>query len=403
MSILEILIFFILSLILLIWIGFFILAMRNYLQLPLLKDTPTRPSSQQYPLVSLIVPTRNEAYRVEKCIRSLKAQTYPHLEILIVDDSTDNTRELITSLIGTDPRFRIIKQDPLPEEWIGKPFALQQGSRLANGEYLVFIDADTYHDPMLITRTVDYALEHDTDLLSLVPHNAMESFWERLIQPIPLTILTAGMPLAKVNKPDSTIGIAFGTFILIKHTVFDAIGGYESIKGRIADDVEMGKLVRDSGYKVGLVNGLTMMHVRMYENFHEIWEGWSKNIFLGSVQKRGIDSTAQRLFIVVLGVIGLFGVMVFPLCMTILALLLMVLAHASLWQGIFLFALIVWLVGILLQAVIQKAFWYGNPAYAVLNFLSSLIIIGIFVNSAVKSMSGAGVTWKGRTYTEKKS
>jgi len=399
----EIFVYAALGLILIVWIGFFLLAMRNYLQLPRLTDASPKTTSSQHPLVSVVVPTRNEAYRVEKCIRSLKAQTYPHLEVLIVDDSTDTTQELITSIIGTDPRFKIIKQDPLPEGWVGKPFALQQGSKLANGEYLVFIDADTFHDPMLLTRTVDYALEHDTDLLSLVPHNTMESFSEKLIQPIPLTFLSAGMPLAKVNKPDSKIGIAFGTFILIKHTVFDAIGGYESIKGRIADDVEMGKLVRDSGYTVGLVNGQTMMHVRMYENFHEIWEGWSKNIFLGSVQKRGINSKAQRLLIVLLGVIGIFGIMMFPLCMTIIALLFMVATHTLLWQGIFLFALIVWLTGIILQAAIQKAFRYGNPAYAILNFLSSLIVIGIFVNSAVKSMSGAGVIWKGRTYTEKKS
>jgi chlorobactene glucosyltransferase len=399
----EIFIYIVLSLVLLIWIGFFLLAMRNYLQLPRLTDTPANLSTQQLPFVSVIVPTRNEAYRVEKCIRSLKAQTYPQLEILIVDDSTDNTLEVIKSIIGVDPRFKIIKQDPLSEGWIGKPFALQQGSRAAKGTSLLFIDADTFHDPKLIMQAVDYALKHDTDLLSLVPHNAMESFWEKLIQPIPLTFLSAGMPLAKVNKPDSKIGIAFGPFMLIKRSVFDTIGGYESIKSRIADDVEMAKLVTDSGYKVGLVNGQSMMHVRMYENFHEIWEGWSKNIFLGSVQKRGINSKAQRLLIVLLGVIGIFGIMVFPLCMTIIAILLSMMTHAPVWQVIFFVALIVWLVEIFLQAVIQKVYRYGNPAYAILNFLSSLIVIGIFVNSAIKSMSGTGVTWKGRTYTEKKS
>ena len=399
---LEVLIFLILSCILLIWVVFFILAMRNYLQLPRLTDTPSHTSSS-LPSVSVIVPTRNEAYRIEKCIRSLKAQTYPQLEILIIDDSTDNTLEVIRSIIGTDPRFRIIKQEPLPEGWVGKPFALQQGSKQAKGQYLLFIDADTFHDPMLITRAVDYALEHDTDLLSLVPHNTLESFWEKVIQPIPLTFISAGMPLAQVNEPDSKMGIAFGPFMLIKHTVFDKIGGYESIKGHIADDVEMGKLVRDSGYKVNLVNGQTMMHLRMYENFHEIWEGWSKNIFLGPMQKRGINSKAKRLLVVVFGSIGIFGIMVFPLCMTIITFLLMVTTQTSQWQGLFLFALFVWLVGVVLQGIIQKAYRYGNPVYAVLNFLSSLIIIGIFVNSAVKSMSKKGVTWKGRTYAEKKS
>jgi chlorobactene glucosyltransferase len=399
----EIIVFLLLGLILLIWIGYFILAMRNYYQLPRLTDTPSRRSSQQLPPVSVIVPTRNEAYRVEKCIRSLKAQTYPHLEIFIVDDSTDNTLELIKSIIGEDQRFTLIKQEKLPDGWIGKPFALQQGSKLAKGEFLLFIDADTFHDPMLITRAVEYAQDHDTDLLSLVPHNALESFWEKLIQPIPLTFISAGMPLAKVNKPDSKIGIAFGPFMLIKHAVFDNIGGYETIKNRIADDVEMGKLVKDSGYKVGLINGQTMMHVRMYENFHEIWEGWSKNIFFGPVQKRGINSKVQRLLIVLLGIGVIFGLMVFPLCATIITLLLALVTHAPQWQWVFLFTFIVWLTGIILQSLIQKAYRYGEPKYAILLSLASLIMIAIFVNSAIKTMSGAGVTWKGRTYTEKKS
>ena len=399
----EIIVFLLLGISFLAWIGYFFITIWNFYQLPRLSNTPLKQSSNQLPFVSVIVPTRNEAYRIEQCIHSLKAQTYPHLEFFIVDDSTDNTLDVIKSIVGVDPRFIFIKEEKLPDGWIGKPHALQQGSSLAKGDLLLFIDADTFHDPSLIAHAVEYACEHDLDLLSLVPHHIFGSFWEKVIQPIPLCIIPAISPLAKVNKPDSKVVIAFGPFMLIKHSVFNKVGGYETIKNRIADDAEMAKLVKSSGYKVGLANAQTLMHIRMYENFREIWEGWSKNIFLGLVQKREINSKAQRFLVALVGAGGIFGLMVFPFCTTIITLLLTLFTHSPEWQWVFIFALSIWLVGIILQLSIQKTYRLGDPKYASFAFLGGLVIIGIFLNSAIKTMSGTGVTWKGRVYTEKKS
>lgn len=398
----EIIVSSLLGIFLLAWIGYFILNIRNYHKLPRLSETPPQQSSRRPPFVSVIVPTRNEAYRVEKCIRSLKAQIYPHLEIIVVDDSTDTTFEVIKSIVGDDPRFILVKQEKLPDEWIGKPHALQQGSKVAKGDLLLFIDADTFHDPMLIARAVEYAQEHDTDLLSLVPHNVLVTFWEKVIQPIPLGLIPTISPLAKVNNPDSKVVVAFGPFMLIKHSVFNTIGGYEAIKNRIADDAEMAKLVKSSGFKVGLANGQTMMHVRMYENFHEIWEGWSKNIFLGLIQKREIKSKTKRFLVALAGAGGIFGLLVFPLFVAIISLLLTLTTHSLQWSWVFLFALGIWIVGIILQFIVQKTYHYGDPKYAILAFLGGLVVIGIFLNSARKTMAGTGVTWKGRVYTENK-
>lgn len=399
---LEIIIGLLLGFSLLMWIVYFILVIWNYHGIPKLLEKPPTNPLQQPPFVSVIVPTRNEAYRIEKCIHSLKAQTYPQLEILIVDDSSDNTVEIIKSIVGNDPRFMFIKQEKLPEGWIGKSHAMQQGSTQAKGDLLLFIDADTYHNPVLIERAVEYVLDHQIDLLSLVPHHVLVSFWENIIQPIPLGILPAISPLAKVNKPDSKVVVAFGPFMMIRRSVFDKVGGYETIKNSIADDASMAKLVKSSGYKIGLINAQTMMHIRMYENYKEIWEGWSKNIFLGLVQKREINSKIQRLLVVLGGASVIFGLMIFPLFVAISTLLLMLILHAPQWQTILLFALFILLLGIVLQAFIQKTYRLGNPLSAVLSPLGGLILIGIFLNSAKKTMSGAGVMWKGRTYTEKK-
>ena len=374
--------------------------MLNYRQMPHLSRMSSRVSNQSSCFVSVIIPTRNEASRIANCIRSLKAQTYPHLEILIVDDSTDDTVQIMKNIIGDDQRFKIIKQEKLPSGWVGKPHALQQGSKIAKGNLLLFIDADTSHDPELITNAVEYTTIHNIDLLSLVPHHICISFWEKVIQPIPLGLIPAISPLAKVNKPDSKVVVAFGPFMLLRRSVFDKIGGYETIKGRIADDAEMAKLVKNAGYKVGLANAQDLIQIRMYEKFSDIWEGWSKNIFLGLVQKRGIHSKAQRVLVALVGAVGIFELMVFPFLATIATLLLTLLTHSVQWQQIFLFALFIWIVAIAIQLCVQKYYRIGDPKYALLFFLGGLITIGIFLNSAMKSLSGTGVAWKGRIYTE---
>lgn len=398
---LELLLFSLLGLILFAWIGYLCIALWTYSKLPTLLKTSHSDASQPFPMVSVILPTRNEAYRVEQCLQSLKKQTYPHLEILIIDDSTDNTVQVMESIIDRDARFTIIKEEQLPQGWIGKPHAMQQGSTHAKGDYLLFIDADTFHDPDLIRRAIEYSLDHDIDLLSLIPHHICVSFWEKVIQPIPLGIIPVISPLAQVNKPDSNVVVAFGPFMLIKKSVFTALGGYETIKGRIADDAEMAKLVKNSGHTVGLTNAQTLMHIRMYERFSEIWEGWSKNIFLGLVQKRGIRSSAAQLLVILAGVVGLFALFVVPLLFFLLSGIFYMLTLLIIWQQIALFSLVVWLFSVVAQYAVDIRYRIGDPKYAFLGFLGGIITIGIFLNSALKSSSKSGVRWKGRNYSSK--
>ncbi|MCJ7571425.1 MAG: glycosyltransferase family 2 protein, partial [Candidatus Thermoplasmatota archaeon] len=186
---------------------------------------------QNIPIVSIIIPARNESRRISKCIETLKSQTYSKLKIIIVDDSTDNTVEVVNNIVAKDKRFKIIKQEPFTPGWIGKPFALQQGSKLAKGEWLLFIDADTYYDSVLIERAIEFALKNKLDMLSLIPCYICKSFWEKIIEPIPLGEILFANPLAKVNDPKSKVSAAGGWFIMIKHSIFNKVGGYQSIKG----------------------------------------------------------------------------------------------------------------------------------------------------------------------------
>ncbi|KYK26641.1 hypothetical protein AYK20_03260 [Thermoplasmatales archaeon SG8-52-1] len=387
---------------LIFWILYIIRTMRSYKLLPELIRTQNK-SSGKFPKVSVIIPTRNESKRVSPCIESMKAQSYPNLEIIIVDDSTDNTVDIIKNIVKDDKRFRIIKEEKLEEGWVGKPHAMQQGSKEAKGEWLLLIDADTAHDPDLISSAVKHAIKKKLDMLSILSELVCKSFWEKIIQPIPTGLIIFISPLGKVNDPKSKNAFALGPFILIKHSVFNKIGGYKKIRGKIADDVEIAKLLKESGFKIGLARAHDMMKLRMYEKFRDIWEGWSKNIFLGLVQKREIKAKGKQILILIIGLFVIFDMVVFPFIAIILSLFVVFILNITFWWFILGFSLIIWLFSIIAQFIVHKKYYIGNPIFSPLYFIGGIITMGIFLNSAVKTLSGKGVKWKGRTYTNGKA
>ncbi len=396
------LILIILALSLIFWILYIIRTMKNYKMLPELIKVKSK-SYEKFPRVSVIIPTRNESKRVTPCIESIKAQSYPNLEIIIVDDSTDNTVEVIKNIVKDDKRFRIIKEEKLEGGWVGKPHAMQQGSKEAKGEWLLLIDADTAHDPDIITSAVKHATKKKLDMLSILSELVCKSFWEKIIQPIPTGLLIFILPLGKVNDHESKNAFALGPFILIKHSVLNKIGGYKKIRDKIADDVEMAKLLKESGFKIGLARAHNMMKLRMYEKFKDIWEGWSKNIFMGFVQKREIKAKGKQILILLIGLFVVFDMVVLPFAAVILSLFVIFVLNLTFWWFILGASIIIWLFSIFVQFIVHKKYYIGNPMFSPLYFIGGIITMGIFLNSAVKTLSGRGVKWKGRTYTNGKT
>jgi len=386
------------------WVSYFLLTRRNFLYMPhISEDTPVYFSKEKPPMVTIVIPTRNEENRIINCIKTLQSQTYQNFKVIIVDDSTDKTIEVITNIVGNDTRFKIIKQKPLKDGWIGKPFAVQQGFTSAEGEWLLFIDADTYYDPMIIEKSVSYAIQNNLDMLSISPRHICKTFWEKVIQPIPLGIIPAISPLTKVNDPKSNVALALGPYILIKNSVFQKVGGYESIKGCIADDIELAKLVKTSGHRIGIANGQSLMNLRMYERFHDIWEGWEKNIFFGFVQSRQMKSKIIQILFLFAMTCAIFIIMTFPILSLIVSGVLFIFTMSSVLEYFFLFSLVIWIFSILIQVYVQRSYAIGNARYAPLVILlGGIIILGIFLNSGIKTLRGKGVIWKGRTYAAKK-
>jgi glycosyltransferase involved in cell wall biosynthesis len=233
------------------------------------------------PTVSIIVPARNEEASLAACLESLVTQTGILFEIIVVDDhSTDRTREIAESFSWRSPNVRVIEADALPANWTGKNNAVATGARAACGQWLLFTDADTVHLPGSLARAIAEAKEFSADMLSYSPEQIAVSFWEMAILPVVFAELARQYPPTKVSDPNSSIAAANGQYILIRREAYDAIGGHAAVAHEILEDVALARLVKQSGRKLRFRYAADAVRTRMYRNFAQLREGWTKNLAL---------------------------------------------------------------------------------------------------------------------------
>ncbi|HEY6303647.1 MAG TPA: glycosyltransferase family 2 protein [Terriglobales bacterium] len=263
-----------------------------------LPTTPPQFSTAEFsvPEVSIIVPARNEEASLGACLQSLTAQTGVPFEIIVVDDaSTDRTREIAQSY----PGVRVISSEPLPTDgtgidrigkdrkgklWTGKNNALVAGadsnSKDARAPWLLFTDADTVHLPGSLARAVDEAKQERADLLSYSPEQVVVTFAERAVMPVIFAELAAQYPPHKVREQSSGIAAANGQYILVRRAAHDAVGGHAAVATEILEDVALARLFRNAGRHVHFRYGGDAVRTRMYRNWAQLREGWTKNLAL---------------------------------------------------------------------------------------------------------------------------
>jgi glycosyltransferase involved in cell wall biosynthesis len=229
------------------------------------------------PEVSVIIPARNEEASLGACLESLVSQSGVEFEIIVVNDhSTDRTREIAGSFAGV----QIIEAGPLPQGWTGKNNAVTCGARQARGEWLLFTDADTVHLPGSLARSLAEAKEHQAEMLSYSPEQIAATFWEMAILPVVFAELARQYPPSKVSDPASPIAAANGQFILIRRETYDSVGGHAAVATDILEDVALAKRVKSSGRKIRFRYAADAVRTRMYRNFAQLREGWTKNLAL---------------------------------------------------------------------------------------------------------------------------
>ena len=230
--------------------------------------------------VSIIIPARNEARSIERTLRAFLAQDYESFEVIVVDDrSTDGTGGMARAL--GDPRLTVIAGEEPPPGWLGKPWALQQGSLAARGELLLFVDADVHYAPAALRAAVAHIeREPGIAMLALLPRFEMHGFWENIAMPALAMFAFALLPAWLSNRTRLVVlAVGAGTGNLVRREAYERCGRHEPLKDAIIDDVGLARLFRQHGQVTEAVRGDDFVSVRMYHGGGEILRGFTKNAF----------------------------------------------------------------------------------------------------------------------------
>jgi len=239
----------------------------------------TRAWADGAPLVSMLVPARNEEAVIGRCLANLLAQDYPNFEIVVMDDgSTDATADIVRSF--EDPRIRLRSGRPLAAGWSGKNWACHQLSGSARGDILCFVDADTAIEPQTVSAAMGILDSNGAGLVSLLPRSGSKSFAGRVLLPMVTHALFGLFPIALIHRTcNPMLAVAFGPFLMVTQEAYDASGGHAAAPNHVVDDVQMSRNVKRAGYRVRIADGTDLVETRWYDELGEIWNGFSKNAY----------------------------------------------------------------------------------------------------------------------------
>jgi hypothetical protein len=247
---------------------------------------PAVDGGDDLPSLSIVVPARDEERSIEQCVRSLVAQRGVDAEVIVVDDgSTDATAAILERLALEYPALQVVVGKPLPDGWVGKPWACDQGARRARGEWLLFTDADSRHEEVASASTMSFARANAADALSIMTGQELGTPAEAAILPaiLQMIVFASGM-LTEINDPQRTDrALANGQYLLVSRAAYDALGGHDALRGEVVEDIEFARrLKRDGRFRLIVAEGTQLVRVRMYRSLREIWDGFTKNTYLGA-------------------------------------------------------------------------------------------------------------------------
>ena len=366
--------------------GLFVFLLNLVLNLRSLK-TPRRNARlpKRVPFVSVLVPARDEEANIGTCVESLQKQDYPNFEVVVLDDnSEDDTAGIVSRLATGDSRIRLISGDPLPEDWAGKPFACYQLARQSNGDWLLFVDADTVHAPHMLRSVMDAALQLKVSLLSGFPRQIATSLAQKIVVPIIYFIIMGWAPLWLIHrsrKPRPSVAI--GQFLLFSKEDYWRIGGHEVVKSRILEDIWMGIEVTRHGGRHVAIDLSSVVSCNMYPTVGGMWHGLVRCVYSVLVM-----SPITLLVLIPLAWLFYIG------------------PFYWLWNGFFMTdATFIWRGVVVIQvALVFFMRWlvdnrFKEPAVSTwLHLLGIGYIFVVVVYSFLRWLVGAGVSWKERVY-----
>jgi len=356
---------------------FFLLSLANHYEMWRFTHGP---EIFEGPMVSVLIPMRNEEDNAQACLNSLTNQLYKNYEILVLNDnSTDNTAKILERIAEKDERIKIINGKSLPDDWYGKPFALHQLSSEAKGEILLFTDADTVHSPASISWAVTNLELLETDMISGYIGQIFLTFGEIITVPLMFYLTGFVIPLF-INRFSKKhwFSAAIGQYIAIRHDVFKAIGGCETFRKKTSEDIYMSRYVKKMGYSTRFLNITEYVSCRMYSGYRNAIEGIGKNIF---------DFLGKNTLVIFIMAIGVIFFLFFPF-----PLLIGCIIKNSPWTHHIIIVNILYTLTWLFMFLGQRLKWW----YCFLWPLMFLNLLYVAFWSWFRTISGKGFIWKDR-------
>jgi chlorobactene glucosyltransferase len=340
---------------------------------------------KENPLISVLIPARNEEENIKKCIVSLTKQDYKNIEILVLDDnSTDDTANIVKKLSKKYSNVKFYKGEHLRKGWLGKSFACHQLSKHARGEYMIFTDADTLHFPDSISSALACLLRYKVDALSVFPMQIMVTMHERMMVPFGNYIILALFPLYLMRKvKNAMFCTAIGQFMMFKSNIYRRIGGHKSIKGKVLEDVKISKHVKKSGYKFMIFDGRSNLYCRMYKSFRDVVRGYSRVLFA---------AFDYNTFMMSMAIVLIAAVFLGPFIMLPLAVIFS-------WPALVIEVIILQVIIVLITRVVFAIRFKCKNVDILLHPLAMFYLLFIAVKSILDIKYGDGMKWKGRVYT----
>ena len=367
------------------WAVLVLIAAASHVRRPRLR---TYAEAQHGPLVSIIVPARNEAANLGPLLSSLVRTSYVNREVIVVDDrSTDGSGDIVRAMMErTHGWLHLIEGQDLPAGWYGKPWACWQGYQAAKGDVLLFTDADTRHEPDLLGRALAALEEEKADLLTIMPEQTLGSFWERSVMPHMMFMLAMRYHTPHLNRTRNPLHVvANGQFIMMPRASYEAVGGHEAVKHEVVEDLRLAQVVVGSGRKLYVAHAEEFMKTRMYRSLSGIVEGWTKNVAIGAGYS----------------VRPIFGAFVPWLIVAFSALMWIVPPAILLFEafGSVPDRMMTWALG---AVILSLGFWMLTnvrmkvpPLYSLIYPIGAIVVAIIVGRSALR---GKRVIWKGREY-----
>jgi glycosyltransferase involved in cell wall biosynthesis len=345
--------------------------------LPSLKDFPPV-SGENLPRISLVFAARDEQEKLPLAIQALSTITYPNLEIIAVDDrSQDKTSAILDEAAQRDARLRVMHVKELPQGWLGKGHALQKAYEASTGEYLLFTDADVRFAPDAIGRAMNLAQTRRLDHLTLLFDVDRDGFWETVL----LTFFGLAMHLAgeshQVSNPNSRAYLGIGAFQLVRRTAYEACGTHKRLAMEVVDDMKLGKILKLGGYRSCVGVGVGFLRVRWHSGFGNLIRGVTKNFFAG---------LSYSVPLAVAAIVSMFLTNVAPFVAVIFG-------HG--WVRI--------LAGISVAIAMLFHIFVDigariSPLYALTHPIGALIFCWMILRSMIVTLRNGGVTWRDTFY-----